>query len=201
MQRGVAIGGLLFVALIVVAVVSGHNWSTHIDPAKLVTDVHKNKAGLKVSAFAVGAAVLEGLAFFWYLREYLCDVEANRRLATLAFAGAIVFGVSGAVAAGVHLSMADAVDHADPSVLSTLNVLSNDLNTLLGIAGTGLLLLANGIAIIRNGPLPRWTGWVAVVMAVFSTVLGAIPVGVWLLVVCITILVRAGKTSPSPALP
>jgi hypothetical protein len=38
-------------------------------------------------------------------------------------------------------------------------------------------------------------------MAVFSTVLGAIPVGVWLLVVCITILVRAGKTSPSPALP
>jgi len=143
-----------------------------------------------------GRPRVEGLFFFWYLREYLCDVASNRRLATLAFAGVILFAVSGALQAGLRLSMADAVDHVDPGVLQALNVLQNDLHTVMGGAGVAVFLVATGIAVIRNGPLPTWLGWAGVVLGVAGAVLGAPAAALWIVISSIVILVRAGRPEP-----
>jgi hypothetical protein len=192
------LAGLVFVVLVVIAVVTGNSLSTHSTAAKVVASVHKHKTGLQFSAFDTGLAVLEGLFFLWYLREYLCEVASNRRLATLAFAGAVVFATSGALGAGIKLSMADAVDHVDPVVLQTLNVLQNDVNTFMGGVGTAVFLVANGIAVIRNGPLPTWLGWIGVVLGVLGALVGAPAVALWILIASIVIVVRAGQATPAP---
>jgi hypothetical protein len=198
-RQWLGLAGLIFVVLVVIAVVTGNNVSAHSTAAQVVASVHQHKTGLQFSAFDTGLAVFEGLFFLWYLREYLCEVAANRRLATLAFAGAIIFAASGALGAGIKLSMADAVDHVDPVVLQTLNVLQNDLNTFMAGVGTAIFLVANGIAVIRNGPLPTWVGWVGVVLGVLGALLGAPAAALWILIASIVILVRAGQATPAPA--
>jgi hypothetical protein len=194
-QRWLGVGGLVFVALIVLTGVLYSPVTTHASAAKVIASVHQHKGALTVSAFAIGLAVFEGLFFFWYLRDYLCDVATNRRLATIAYAGAILFGASGALNAGMRLSMADAVGHVDPVVMQTLNVLQNDVNTFMGGAGIAVLLVATGVALIRNGPLPGWLGWIAIVLAILAVFVGAPAVGLWLLIASIVILVRASRSS------
>lgn len=198
-QRWLGVAGLAFVALVAVAVVTSSNLSTDSTAAQVVASVHKHKTGLQLSAFDLGLAVFEGLFFFWYLREYLCDVASNRRLATLAFAGVILFAVSGALQAGMRLSIADAVDHVDPAVLQALNVLQNDLNMVIGGAGVAVFLVASGIAVIRNGPLPTWLGWAGVVLGVAGGLFGAPAAALWIVIASIVILVRAGRPAPTPA--
>jgi hypothetical protein len=198
-QRWLGVAGLVFVVLVVVAVVTSSNVTAHSSAAQVVASVHKHKSAIQFGAFATGLAVLEGLFFLWYLREYLCEVVSNRRLATLAFAGVIIFATSGTLGAGIRLSMADAVDHVDPIVLQTLNVLQNDLNTFMAGAGTAVFLVANGIAIIRNGPLPTWVGWAGVVLGILGALAGAPAAALWILIVSIVILVRAGQAVAAPA--
>jgi uncharacterized membrane protein YciS (DUF1049 family) len=198
-QRLLGLAGLVFVALVIVAVATTTTTSSHASAAKVVASVHQHKSTLMLSAFVVGLAVFEALFFFWYLREYLCDVASNRRLATVAFAGVILFAVSGTLGAGVRFSMVDAVGHVDPVVLQTLNVLQNDLNTFIAGAGVAVFLVANGIAIIRNGPLPTWLGWVGVVLGVLAGAFGAPAAALWILIASIVILVRANHAPPTPA--
>jgi hypothetical protein len=66
-----------------------------------------------------------------------------------------------------------------------------------------LFLIASGAAVLRSdGRLPTWVAWVGIVLGVVSLVavldLGLPAVGLWLLIVCITMLVRP---STSPSLP
>jgi hypothetical protein len=112
-QRWLGMAGLVFFALVIAAVVTTTTMSSHASAAKVAASVHQHKSALAFSAFVVGLAVFEGLFFFWYLREYLCDVASNRRLATVAYAGVVLFAVSGTLGAGVRFSMADAVGHVD----------------------------------------------------------------------------------------
>jgi hypothetical protein len=198
-QRWLGVAGLVFLALVIVSVATSTNISSHASAAQVVASAQKHKTGLKVGAVFIGFAVFEGLFYFWYLREYLCQVAANRQLATIAFAGVILFAVSGTVAAGLRFSMGDVVGHADPVVLQALNVLQNDLNNFMGGAGAAVFLIANGIATIRNGPLPTWVGWVAVVLGVLGAVVGAPAVALWLLIASIVILNRSGRAAPAPA--
>jgi len=200
LQRWLGVVGLIFVALLVVSVVTSPSLpSAHSSGAKVVASLQSHKAALRFSAVIIGVAVFEGLFFFWYLRDYLSEVPSNRRLATVGFAGVVVFAVAGGVGAGGRLALADAVGHVDPTVMQALNVLQNNLNAVLAGAGTAVFLVANGIATIRNGPLPRWQGWVAVVLGVIAIAAGAPAAALWILITSITILLRAGRSTPAPA--
>ncbi len=201
-QKWVAVGGLVFVALLVLAFVLSPNLTSHASPARVASYVHKHKGGYTATALIIWLAVIEGLFFFWYLRDYLSQVGVSRRLATIGYAGVVLFAASGALNAGTRLSLADAVNHVDPVVLQALNVLQQDLNTVMGGAGVAVFLLATGVGIIRSRALPVWLGWAGVVLAVVGLPIGAPAVALWLLIASIVVLVRAGRTpaaaSPAP---
>jgi hypothetical protein len=195
-QRWLGVGGLVFVGLVLVSVFTAPTKGTSATAASVATYMSAHKSGLRVGAIFIGLAIIEGLFFFWYLRAYLCEVIANRHLATVAYAGVIIFAVSGGIQAGLRMTMADGVGRLDAGGLQTLNMLGNDLNFALGGAGVAVFLLGVGIAIIRHGPLPTWLGWLAAVLGVIGAVVGAPAIGVWLIVASIVMLARAGNAAP-----
>jgi hypothetical protein len=194
-KRWVAYGGLVFVLLVVVAtVVTPGPPSTNATAAKVMSYYHQHQGAYYVGAYVIVAAVIVGLAYFWYLREWLARVPESRRLLTVAYAGAIVFAVSGTVGAGLNFALAQG-SHASNitgATMQTLNLLKNDLNIPIAAAGTAAFLIVTGVVVLRNGGLPRWLGWFAVVFAAISGtgVVGPVPVGLWVLLTSIWMLVR-----------
>ncbi|HUJ66789.1 MAG TPA: hypothetical protein VLX59_14685 [Acidimicrobiales bacterium] len=204
-KRWVGYGGLVFVVLVVVAsFVAPNNPDTNATAAKVVSFYHQHQGAYYFNSYVIVAAIIVGLAYFWYLREYLAEATASGRLLTVAFAGAVVFAVSGGLQAGTKFALADASHSGNISGASmqTLNVLENDLSVPITAAGTATFLLFTGIVIIRKGGLPRWLGWVAVVLAILSApgFVGGLPTGLWVLIASITLIVtnrNAASTRPS----
>ena len=194
LRRSLGLAGLLFVVLLLVSIFVGfpNPPSANASLTTIVSYYHNHKPNGYASGYVIALAVVVGLFFFWYLRDLLSTVEANRRLATVGFAGAVVFAVSGGVAAGLNSTLASAVDNVSPTTMQTLNVLQQNAPTYLGGAGSAVFLLATGIAIIRSGVLPRWLGWVGVVLGVLAVAVpfGPAEAGLWVLVASIVILVR-----------
>lgn len=191
LKRWVALGGLLFVALIVaVSAFSGSAPDTTASASQVVSYYAAHKSSAQVTSYLLEVAVIVGLSFFWYLRNLLIGLGADSRLTTLGFAGAIVFGVGGAVVGGSMLVMADAVNHVTPATLQGLSALQQDLNTTLSAVGPTVFLFATSIAILRSGALARWLGWLGIVMGLVSlpAFLGPLPAGVWVLVASIALI-------------
>jgi hypothetical protein len=196
-RRALAVVGLIFVVLVVVSIgVTTGPESTHHSAAKVVAH-YANKTGqLWADVVITEAAILVGLVFFWFLRDLLPD----RPLATLGFVGAVVFAMSGAVAAGIEWTLADTVKHVDPSVVQTLNALNSDLTNVMMGAGGALFLLATGIAIVRAGGFPRWLGWAGVVLGVLALpifFIGFFGTTLWVLAASVILLTRSDATGPA----
>jgi hypothetical protein len=76
-------------------------------------------------------------------------------------------------------------------------------NDFLPIAlGTTVMLLATGISVVTHGALPKWLGWIAIVLGVISVT----PIGfvaflgsaIWVLIVSVMLSMRA-RTPQTPA--
>src|SRR5438270_1578794 len=101
--RGVAVTGLVFVVLIVVSIfVLPGPPNAHATAAKVVSYFHDHKSSARVEAYVIGLAVFVGVGFFWYLRDLVSTIPENRSLATVGFAGGLLFGASGTIAAGIY---------------------------------------------------------------------------------------------------
>jgi hypothetical protein len=204
LRRWLGVTGLAFVLLFVVgSAVVPSTPTAHASVAKVVAFYHKHHGAFAVDAWIIELAVFVGVFFFWYLREYVGVTDAHRRLATVGFAGALLFATTGGIAAGINFALADAVNHASGSTIQTLNVLQNYLNVFLGGAGVAIFLTATGIVCIVSRALPRWLGWIAIVLAVVSLVIpffGPPAAGLWVLIASIVILVKArhGAATPDP---
>jgi hypothetical protein len=201
MKRWIALGGLVFVVLVVLATVLFAVPGTHDSAAKVASTYAAHKNSVAVVAYLIGVAVLEGVFYFWYLRDLICTVESNRRLATIGFAGALLFAASGGLTAGIYWTAYDLVGHAPASTFQLLNAMQYETTAFLTGPGIAIFLVATGAAIIRSGVLPKWLGWLGVVGAVVAIVLpivvGPIPAGVWILVASIVMLVHnpAGRAA------
>ncbi|MBV9661355.1 MAG: DUF4386 family protein [Acidimicrobiales bacterium] len=209
-KRSLAYGGLLFVAIVVVAVVIASPPSTNATADKVMSYYHAHQGITYASAYLITLAVLVGIPYFWFLREHLARTATEgRKLLTIGFAGAILFAVSGLLGAGMKFVLADG-SHAGniPSAtLQALNLLQQDFNTPANAAGTALFLIPTGLAIVRAGGLPRWLGWVGIVLGIISATgfAGPIGVGLWILAASITTLVQrhprsaaAPNSNPAP---
>jgi len=87
--------------------------------------------------------------------------------------------------------------------VQTLNVLDNN-DFVPAVAGVALLVLAAGLSVVRHGGLPRWLGWVAIVLGIAAfTPAGFIAFlagGVWIIVVSILFTIARHSTGgPTPA--
>jgi hypothetical protein len=202
-QRWLGIAGLVFVVLLVASFfIPPATPNEHASAAKVVAYYHDHKGVLQVVPYLIELAVVVGVFFFWFLRERLSTKESNRPLATVAFGGALIFAVGGALQAGIMMSANRGVNHVDPTTMQTLNVLANDLSNFVVSAGAAIFLFATAFVLIRSEILPKWLGWVSGVLGVVSLVLpgiGAPAMGLWALIASIVILVASGRTAATPA--
>jgi hypothetical protein len=196
LQRWVGLGGLALVAVLVVTILATpQNPNATASPAKVALFVHQHRGGLYLNAYLTSLAVLVAASFLWYLREVVAPGLPGRRLANLGFAGGLLLLVGGILSSGTSFAMADVARHADPNVLQTLNIVSQDVTGFAGGA-TALLMGATSLSILRSKALPGWLAYVGILLAVASfaiPLLGLIAATLWWLIISIVMLVTSRK--------
>jgi hypothetical protein len=199
-QQLVGLGGLVFVVLVLVSILIAGNSTpdTNASLTKIVLFYQQHRSNQLVSAYLLEVAVVVGVGFFWFLRGLLIEGRADSRLANLGFAGALLFAAGGALAGGLHVTLWDSANSVTASSMQTLNALQNDVTVILSGTGQALLLLATGSVVVTSGVLPRWVGWIAVVLGVLALALpfiGPLWTGIWVLITSIVVLARAGSAA------
>jgi MFS family permease len=165
-ERWAALAGPAFLVLmLLVLALQGNNAAEDASGAAVVahyTDGHGPKL---ISAFLAAPVVAALLLFTGRLRMSLPrESGIGRKLlqyGAVLYAGGLLFG------AVLQLALVFSADHGQKSVAETMNVLAND-SWLLPVAGVAVMLLGAGMAVLRSGALPRWMGWVALVVGVVS---------------------------------
>jgi hypothetical protein len=197
MQRLIAIAGLVFIVFVAASIVVLPNGSDgHESAAKAVTFYQAHKTATGVTAHLIVLAVFIGVFFFWQFRNLIAVTDASRHRATIGFAGALLFAVSGATAAASYYTLNETIGHADPSTIKTL--FQADFANGIGAVGVAVFLIASSVAIIRGRRLPQGLAWLGIVLRVAYLVLigvGLPALGLWLLLTCITMLVHANSGS------
>jgi hypothetical protein len=83
-----------------------------------------------------------------------------------------------------------------------LNVLDNT-DFIPMVAGVGVLVLGAGLSTVRHGGLPRWLGWVAVVIGILAfTPAGFVAFlasGIWIALASILLTQARQSAAPGPA--
>ena len=86
---------------------------------------------------------------------------------TVMLAGAVLWASGILVGATTTLGLLSASDNGQEQVAQTLNVISASI-WLPFIAGIAVTMLGAGLTVLSTHLLPRWTGWVALVVGVLS---------------------------------
>jgi hypothetical protein len=143
--------------------------------------------------------------FFAYLRTILQSAEGEGgTLSLLALIGAAIIAVAAAIESTIAFAIAEAADDIDPASVQSLQALfENDFIPF--VLGSAVLWLSVGITTVLHGVLPKWLGWVAVVLGVVSlTPVGFVsfPLGaLWIVVVSILLSLRGRVARATPAPP
>jgi hypothetical protein len=160
--------GIIFVALVILITIligQGQDASdkTAQEIAKHYND-HNTRESIG-SILIIFAAVFI-LYFAGWLRRLLRDAEGpDGILSAVVFGAAVVFSAGAAVAGSIHLALADLADDISPIALQAINGIDFDMFFFFPV-GLGTLILATGISVVRHGALPKWFGWVSVVLGV-----------------------------------
>ena len=203
-ERLAPLTGLVFVAIVVAVFATGGSTPGDHDSAREVQDFygqHHDKHMLLAFIMAISIPFL--LSFVSILRYELRRAGGTGQLANAAFAGGVLAAAGFGILAFVHLALADAGDSVKTiGTTQALNVLDNN-DFLPMAAGMGVLVLAAGLSVVRHGGLPKWLGWVGVVIGVaaftpagfFAFLLS----GIWVAIVSILLTLGRQSTAPAPA--
>jgi Domain of unknown function (DUF4386) len=202
----IPLAGVLFIVLAVVGGAIAGEPPGADDPAEeIVSHYVDNDSAIMVGTLITMIGILFFLVFASYLRNLLRDAEGpGGLLANLAFAGAIILAVGGAIDGTISFALAEAAEDIDPAAVQALQALwDNDFVPF--VIGAGSFLLASGLVIVRTGTLPKWLGWIAVVLGVLSFAgpigfVGFVGGGVWILIASVMLALRA-RTPSAPASP
>ena len=203
-ERLAPLTGVVSVAIIVAVFAIGGNTPEGEDGAAKVQAFyikhHDKHAAL---AFILALAVPFLLFFVSSLRSDLRRAGGTGQLANAAFAGGVLAAVGFGILASVHLALAESAAHARTiGTTQTLNVLdSNDF--IPAVAGIALLVFAAGASAIRHGGLPKWLGWVGIVIGVVAFTpagfFAFLAGGLWVLIV--SLLLTRARSAARPAVP
>jgi hypothetical protein len=204
-NRLVPLTGVLFVAVAVLAfvVVAGEPPGADEPAQEIVDHYTDNKASVQAGAALVALAAAILIFFAGHLRAVLRATEGpGGMLSALVLVGAAVMAVGLGIDATISFALAETADDIDPTAVQALQALWD--NDFFPIAiGTVVFLLSAGISIARHGALPRWLGWVAIVLAVigvtpigFAAFLGG---GIWIGVVSVVLFLQAGAGTKAAA--
>jgi hypothetical protein len=143
-----------------------------------------------------------GFAFFVFfagsLLGYMRRAPAAAVPATVMLSGAVLVTAGFTVVLGIDYALTDVPGRLAPSAAQALNVLDNDV--FFTVPAGGLIFgLASGVAILRGAPLPKWLGWVAIVLGVALCTPALFPAFLVLLLWVLIVIVLVYRRSGSPA--
>lgn len=197
----VPLTGVGFVVLGVVSFIVGGEPKSADEPVREIVDYYvDNKDSIQVAAFIGVAATLLLVFFGAYLRGVLrAAAPEGEILSLVSFLGLVVVAVGFAIDTTILIALSEAADDIDPVAVQSLQALwDNDFVPL--VLGVLMFLWATGLAVIRTGALPKWLGWVMVVLGVVAlTPIGfvaAIGAAILVLVLSILLSVRA-RSAPA----
>ena len=203
-ERLAPLTGVVSVAIIVAVFAIGGNTPEGEDGAAKVQAFyikhHDKHAAL---AFILALAVPFLLFFVSSLRSDLRRAGGTGQLANAAFAGGVLAAVGFGILASVHLALAESAAHARTiGTTQTLNVLDGN-DFIPAAAGIAVLVFAAGASAIRHGGLPKWLGWVGIVIGVVAFTpagfFAFLAGGLWVLIASL-LLVRVRRAA-RPAAP
>jgi hypothetical protein len=200
--RLVPLAGVAAVVLFVIAtIVSGDTPDGDDSVRKIVSFYRDNDTEQQWAAALVTWGLALFLLFASGLWRVLRDAETERRAASsLALVGSALFAVGGTIFAGLTFTLGDLADNLGPGSLQTLNALNSDMFFPVAL-GMFTFLMGAGASVINTEALPKWLGWVSVVLAVLAlTPLGFfvfLAMALWILIVSAVLYMRGATPSPA----
>src|SRR4051794_21505931 len=183
-ERLAPLTGLVFVVITALVFAIGGSTPGNHDTAQEVQsfygDHHDKQMAL---AFILALSIPFLLFFVSTLRYELRRAGGTGQLANAAFAGGVLAAAGFGILAFVHFALANAADSAKTiGTTQVLNVLDNS-DFIPVAAGVGMLVLASGLSAVRHGGVPKWLGWVGIVIGIASFTpagfFGFLLSGVW----------------------
>lgn len=199
--------GLAFVVLVLVGFTfSGEPPDPTDDSAQAIVDFYvENEGSQMLGAILAGIGATLFVFFGGVLRRTLRAAEGEGGvLSAVAFAGTVMFALGLALDGTITIALTETASDIDPIAVQALSALWH--NDFLPFAvGLQTFLLATGISVVRHGALPKWLGWVAIVVALLAvTPLGFaafIGSGILVAIMSVVMALRARAADRPQALP
>jgi hypothetical protein len=202
LRRLAPLTGIVFAVLLAVTFTTPSTPDVHDTGQQVIQHYNDHKSAHLIGDITGGVAVVFFLFFISALRSFFKDKEGADGLSMAAFAGGILIAVGGGLFTSLDVALIDARHDISPQAVQALNVLNNDIFFPFEI-GLIVFALSIGLAIIASGALPKWLGWIMVVIGVvaFTPVgfFGFFVVLLWAVIVAILIYRRTGPTAAATA--
>jgi len=170
-ERWGALGGILFVVLVVVsAFLPGSPPKTSDSTAEMVKFVADKGDQLRCAGYLGAVAIVP---FFWFIgslwRLLRRDEGGAPRLAVMAALGGAFAATVGAVG-GIVLALLPMVRSSlTPGLLRVLYILSTNI-AFMSLFGIATLVLSASVIFIRTRGMPVWLGYLGIVTAVVALI-------------------------------
>ena len=198
LSRWAPLTSLLFAVLTVVAIfTSSESPGAKEPPAKIIAYYATHRSEVKASSLLFALAFLILVLFAASLRSYFRRTPAAEGASALVLAGAVLIAAGALISSGVEFGLANEIRYLGPETVKTLSFISEEVAFLPVIGGAFLLAIGSGLAILRGERLPKWLGWVAIVLGIAALVPPAsfpslLGFAVWSVIVSILIYMRTG---------
>jgi hypothetical protein len=193
-----------FGVLVVIAILISNTTTpdSKASGATVISYYQAHGSDSKTAEFLFIFAFIFFLFFAGSLRAHLRRTPAAEALSALVLAGATLLVVGIGIFSGLDLALSDQPSRLTPAAAQALNLLNNDM-FLLVLAGGCVFGLSAGLAILRGAALPKWLGWLAIVIGIVSATPASffafLAAMVWSLIVGILLYVRGGAVTAAPA--
>ena len=212
--RFAPVAGLVWVALVIVSVILGGDQPGSDDSVAKFVEYFSDSGNRDQLAIATLLAAIGGPVFLWFLTGVRDLLRSEEGLwgngAPLVFGSGIAFVIllwAGSATGYAYASAADFFDNftIDPQSVHTAMALSALSFWLVafGSVAAAVMIGAASIVMLGTGVLPRWLGWLSLVLAALSF-FGALLVPglaalVWVLIVSVMLMVRKAPSAQPPA--
>lgn len=193
--------GVGFVVVGIIAFAIGGEPESADEPVSEIVDFYvDNEDSVQIGAILGVVAGLLLIFFGAHLRKVLRAAGGeDESLSLVAFVGLVLVALGFAIDGTISFALAEAAGDIDPVAVQSLQALwDNDfLPITLGVLA---FLWATGISVIRTGVLPRWLGWVMLLLGIISVTpigfVSALGAAILVLVFSILLSLRA-RSAPS----
>lgn len=178
-NRYAPLSGIAFAVLLVAGLFSGSEpAATNSSPVKVVHYYALHRSEIQTSSILVAAALLFLVLFIGTLRSHMRRSAAAEGLGAIALAGVTIMAGAGLLAVAIEYCLAHNLPVMTPATVQAANIIAQEVFVPI-LGGIFLITFTSFLAIMRGVELPRWLGWISLVIAVGS-VIPPIGLGVFL---------------------